>query len=94
MGNTVDLVSAQYTNTIGAAQLATIWKDPDFETGEPAFYYVRALQIPTPRWVLYDRARHDGITLPDGATLVHQERVYSSPIWYEPRSGAACGRDA
>ncbi len=83
VGNTVDLDAASWTNTIGAAELTRVWTDPDFDTDESAFYYVRVLEIPTPRWVLYDKVRL-GAELPEGAQLIHQERAYTSPIWYTP----------
>ena len=83
VGNTVDLEAANWTNTIGAAELAKVWTDPDFDPDQSAFYYVRVLEIPTPRWVLYDKVRL-GAELPEGAQLVHQERAYTSPIWYTP----------
>ncbi|MFY0616628.1 MAG: DUF3604 domain-containing protein [Shimia sp.] len=86
VGNTVDIESASWSNTIGASELTTVWTDPEFDTSEPAFYYVRALEIPTPRWVLYDKVRY-GIELPEDAVLIHQERAYSSPIWYTPKEG-------
>lgn len=86
VGNTVDIDSASWSNTIGAAELTSVWTDPDFDPSEPAFYYVRVLEIPTPRWVLYDKLRY-GIELPAEAQLVHQERAYSSPIWYTPPKG-------
>ncbi|MDO6521326.1 DUF3604 domain-containing protein [Shimia thalassica] len=83
VGNTVDMEAATWTNTIGASELATIWTDPDFDPAESAFYYVRVLEIPTPRWVLYDKVRYN-LELPEEAELIHQERAYSSPIWYSP----------
>ena len=83
VGNTVDLEAANWTNTIGASELATTWTDPDFDADESAFYYVRVLEIPTPRWVLYDKVRL-GAHLPEGIELIHQERAYTSPIWYSP----------
>ncbi|MEM7076199.1 MAG: DUF3604 domain-containing protein [Pseudomonadota bacterium] len=83
VGNTVDLETASWSNTIGASELATVWSDPDFDPAERAFYYVRVLEIPTPRWIVYDRMRF-GIELPEDARLIHQERAYSSPIWYTP----------
>ena len=83
VGNTVDLEAATWTNTIGASELATVWTDPDFNPSLRAFYYVRILEIPTPRWVLYDKVRL-GAEIPEGAVLAHQERAYSSPIWYTP----------
>ncbi len=86
VGNTVDLDTASWTNTIGASELATVWSDPDFDAAESAFYYVRVLEIPTPRWVVYDKLRF-GIELPEEAQLIHQERAYSSPIWYTPPKG-------
>lgn len=81
VGNTVDLETASWANTIGASELSTVWTDPDFDPAARAFYYVRVLEIPTPRWVVYDKVRF-GIDLPQEAQLVHQERAYSSPIWY------------
>lgn len=83
VGNTVDLETASWTNSIGASELMTVWTDPDFDPAERAFYYVRVLEIPTPRWVVYDQVRFD-IDLPEEAQLIHQERAYSSPIWYTP----------
>lgn len=83
VGNTVDLDAASWSNTIGASELMTVWTDPDFDANERAFYYVRVLEIPTPRWVVYDKVRY-GIELPEEAQLIHQERAYSSPIWYTP----------
>jgi uncharacterized protein DUF3604 len=83
VGNTVDIDAANWTNSIGASELITVWTDPDFDADESAFYYVRVLEIPTPRWVLYDKVRL-GAELPEGIELVHQERAYTSPIWYSP----------
>ncbi len=85
VGNTV--MGARYTNEIGRALLAGWWRDPDFDPTERAFYYVRVLEIPTPTWLAYDKAFYgDAIQLPDDALLVHQERAYTSPIWYTPTS--------
>lgn len=85
VGNTVDRSKATYTNEIGAAELSTVWLDPDFDPTEAAFYYVRVLEIPTPRWTDYD-ARVFGGQVPEAvAEIVNQERAYSSPIWYEPK---------
>jgi hypothetical protein len=84
VGNTVDISTATYTNSIGATQLATVWTDPDFKPGDTAFYYVRVLEIPTPRHSLYDAVAL-GIDVKEtheAATI--QERAYSSPIWYTP----------
>jgi hypothetical protein len=81
VGNTVDIATASWTNTIGASELATVWTDPDFDPAQSAFYYARVLEIPTPRWIVYDAFRF-GIDLPDGAETTGQERAYTSPIWY------------
>ena len=83
MGNTVDLEAATFLNTIGASELATIWTDPDFDPEQKAFYYARVLEIPTPTWVAYDIVRL-GARPADEAVLIHQERAYTSPIWYNP----------
>ena len=83
VGNTVDIESATWSNTIGESELAAIWTDPDFDPNVKSFYYARILEIPTPRWVLYDKVRL-GAEIPKEAQLVHQERAYTSPIWYTP----------
>jgi hypothetical protein len=83
VGNTVDVEAANWTNTIGASELGTVWTDPDFDPRESAFYYARVLEIPTPRWVVYDAFRY-GIEIPEDAETTHQERAYTSPIWYTP----------
>jgi hypothetical protein len=85
VGNTVDAATANWTNTIGAAELSTVWTDPDFDPKQNAFYYARVLEIPTPRWSTYDAFRY-GIDLPEGAPVSTQERAYTSPIWYTPKS--------
>jgi hypothetical protein len=83
VGNTVDIEHANWTNTIGAAELGTVWTDPEFRANERAFYYARVIEIPTPRWIVYDAFRF-GVEIPQGATTTHQERAYTSPIWYTP----------
>ena len=83
VGSTVDVPDASYTNTIGAPTLATVWTDPDFDPGERAFYYVRVIEIPTPRWTAYD-AKYFQVDLPDDVPMVVQDRAYTSPIWYTP----------
>jgi hypothetical protein len=83
VGNTVDIKAANWTNTIGASELGIVWTDPDFDADQRAFYYARVLEIPTPRWVVYDAFRF-GVELPEGARTTHQERAYTSPIWYTP----------
>jgi hypothetical protein len=84
VGNTVDLETATWSNSIGDAQLDAVWTDPDFDSDESAFYYARVLEIPTPRWVVYDKVRL-GAEIPEEAELVGQERGYTSPIWYSPK---------
>ena len=84
VGNTVDLEAATWSNTIGASELMTVWTDPDFDPNERAFYYARVLEIPTPRWVVYDALRF-GIEIPAEAETTGQERAYTSPIWYTPQ---------
>jgi hypothetical protein len=76
-------MKATYANSIGAPALATVWTDPEFDPSLRAFYYVRVIEIPTPSWVAYDRLRFN-LTLPADIPLKHQERAYTSPIWYTP----------
>ncbi len=83
VGNTVDVEAANWLNTIGASELGTVWTDPDFDPEQRAFYYARVIEIPTPRWVVYDAFRY-GVEIPEGADTIHQERAYTSPIWYTP----------
>lgn len=83
VGSTVNVAQATYANTIGAENLATVWTDPMFDSSLRAFYYVRVLEIPTPRWTTYDAQRFN-LDLPDDVPASIQERVYSSPIWFTP----------
>jgi hypothetical protein len=83
VGNTVDVANATWTNTIGAPQLVQTWRDPDFDPALRAFYYVRVLEIPTPRWPAYDAKRFN-LKLPKEVPMTTQERAYTSPIWYTP----------
>jgi hypothetical protein len=85
VGDTVDLATATYVNSIGAAQLQTVWTDPSFDPGTKAFYYLRVLEIPTPRWVAYDAVRFK-VKMPPEMRMKDQERAYTSPIWYSPQS--------
>jgi hypothetical protein len=81
--NTVNVAEATYTNSVGAAVLSAHWRDPEFDSAEPAFYYVRVLEIPTPRWTTHD-AKVFGVKLPSDVPASIQERAYTSPIWYTP----------
>jgi hypothetical protein len=83
VGNTVDLETATYTNSIGDAQLASVWTDPDFDASQRAFYYARVLEIPTPRHTLYDAVAMN-LKHPKNKDATIQERAYTSPIWYAP----------
>jgi hypothetical protein len=83
----VDIKNATYTNTIGAVELKTVWTDMEFEPSLDAFYYVRVLQIPTPRWSTYD-AKRLGVPPPSSVPATVQERAWSSPIWYTPTAEA------
>jgi Protein of unknown function (DUF3604) len=83
VGSTVDVGNATWTNTIGDPELITLWRDPDFDPTQRAFYYARVLEIPTPRWTAYD-AKYFGIQLPREVPMTTQERAYTSPIWYTP----------
>ena len=85
VGNTVDTESVRYSNSIGSPQLSRVWVDPDFNPSEAAFYYVRVLQIPTPRSSLYDAKALQIDHAETGQPASIQERAYSSPIWYNPK---------
>ena len=85
VGNTVDVEKATFRNSIGDALMLAYWQDPAFDPEQRAFYYVRVLEIPTPRWTTYD-AVHFGIERPEGVPATQQERAYTSPIWYTPSS--------
>ena len=83
VGTTVNVEEATWTNSIGDAELVGFWRDPEFDPAQPAFYYARVIEIPTPRWTAYD-AKVFGVEPPEGARMVLQERAYTSPIWYAP----------
>lgn len=84
IGSTVDVERATWTNTIGQAEMGTVWTDPDFDPSQPAFYYARVIEIPTPRWTAYDAFRM-GAEVPAESPMETQERAYTSPIWYNPQ---------
>ena len=83
VGSTVDVSDASYTNTIGDPLITAHWIDPDFDPDQRAFYYVRVIEIPKPRWTAYD-AKFFGIEMPDDVAMTLQDRAYTSPIWYTP----------
>jgi len=83
VGDSVDAATATYTNDIGDAELGSVWSDPDFDPARHAFYYVRVLEIPTPRWSTRDAVAL-GVEVPAGLPVSIQERAWSSPIWYTP----------
>ena len=83
VGNTVDVATATWTNTIGDPELSAVWRDPDFDPAVRAFYYARVIEIPTPRWTAYDQMRFN-IKMSSEVPMSQQERAWSSPIWYTP----------
>jgi hypothetical protein len=83
VGNTVDVATATWTNTIGDPELSAVWKDPDFDPSVRAFYYARVIEIPTPRWTDYDTVRFK-IKMSPEVPMTQQERGWTSPIWYTP----------
>jgi hypothetical protein len=83
VGSTVDVDDASWTNSIGRAVLGAHWTDPEFDPARKAFYYVRVLEIPTPRWTAYD-AKFFDVEMPEGTPMTVQDRAYTSPIWYTP----------
>jgi hypothetical protein len=83
VGNTVDVDNATWSNSIGDVEMITVWTDPNFDADQSAFYYVRVLEIPTPRWTAYDAKYYD-LELSEEVEMVQQERAYTSPIWYTP----------
>jgi len=83
VGNTVDLTTGAFKNTIGSASLTTVWTDPEFDPKTPAVYYARALEIPTARWTTLLAIR-EKLPIPEKAPASIQERAWSSPIWFTP----------
>jgi hypothetical protein len=83
VGTTVDVANATWTNTIGATELTATWRDPHFDPAARAFYYVRVIEIPTPRWTAYD-AKRFGVRMAENVPMTTTERAYTSPIWYTP----------
>ncbi len=83
VGSTVDVANASWTDTIGDADLAGVWTDPDFDPSQLAFYYARVIEIPTPRWTAYDQKRF-GVKMTEEVPMVHQERAWTSSVWYSP----------
>ena len=73
-----------WTNTIGSPELIAVWRDPEFDPKQRAFYYGRVLEIPTPRWTAYDAKYYGAKLAPEVPTSI-QERAYTSPIWYSPQ---------
>ena len=84
VGDTVDVESATWTNTIGSSELITVWRDPEFDPSLSAFYYARVLEIPTPRWTAYDAVYFEDAAFGPEVTMKVVERAYTSPIWYNP----------
>jgi hypothetical protein len=85
VGSTVDVANATWTNTIGKSELIGVWSDPAFDPAERASYYARVLEIPTPRWTAYEAKRYE-LKLPGEIPMTTQERAYTSPIWYTPKT--------
>jgi hypothetical protein len=84
VGNTVDVEKAVWSNSIGSPELIGVWRDPDFDPSERAFYYARVIEIPTPRWTAYEAMRF-GVDMADEVPMTTTERAYTSPIWYTPK---------
>jgi hypothetical protein len=83
VGSSVDLDVPSYSNSIGDPRLQAFWRDPDFDPRLSAFYYVRVIEIPVPRWTAYDRVKL-GAVIPEGTAMTVQDRAYTSPIWVKP----------
>ena len=83
VGSTVNVAEASYTNSIGDVQFVTTWRDPEFDPALRAFYYVRVIEIPTPRWSAFDQKAFS-VKMDPKVPMTTQERAYTSPIWYTP----------
>jgi len=83
VGNTADVQSATWKNSIGSPELCATWTDPEFDAKQTAFYYARVIEIPTPRWTAYEALRF-GVKMTADVPMTTQERAYTSPIWYAP----------
>jgi hypothetical protein len=83
VGNTVNVAKATWSNSIGSPELVQVWTDPEFDASQPAFYYARVIEIPTPRWTAYEALRF-GVKMTPDVPMTTQERAYTSPIWYTP----------
>jgi len=83
VGSTINIAEATYDNSIGEPIMTVFWVDPDFDASLKAFYYVRVIEIPTPRWTAYDAVFYN-IDMPEGTKMTVQDRAYTSPIWYSP----------
>lgn len=88
VGNTVNVEKATWRNSIGDSDLIGVWKDPEFDPKLRAFYYVRVIEIPTPRWTAYD-AKYFGVEMSEEVPMVTTERAYTSPIWYTPTTSSS-----
>jgi hypothetical protein len=86
VSNTVNLDDATWDNSVGSTELKAVWTDPNFDAELEAFYYLRVIEIPTPRWTLYDKLRYDIKDMSEEVPLTAQQRGYTSPIWYSPRA--------
>jgi len=84
LGSEVDLSTGQWNDKNGSAVLQGYWQDPDFDPSIRAFYYLRVLEVKTPRWNLWDEIKY-GVKYPDSTPKTIHERAWSSPIWVSPR---------
>jgi hypothetical protein len=83
VGNSINMETLEVGSNIGDPELKILWTDPEFDPSLPSFYYVRVLEIPTPRWTAYDRKKFN-LKMDKNVPMSQQERCYTSPIWYKP----------